>query len=145
MKLKNLTPLAACLILSGCVVGAAVDLAATTVVTAGKLAVKGTGAVINAAIPDGDDKKKKKTRKNRKKRSNPKRSRHRLRRMPPRKPPPPIPATSRLTPTATSSRNGMHRNRKIKGLPIPERPSEKFSDGLFCRRIPSPYPASSAL
>ena len=36
MKLKNLTPLAACLILSGCVVGAAVDLAATTVVTAGK-------------------------------------------------------------------------------------------------------------
>jgi hypothetical protein len=59
MKLKNLTPLAACLILSGCVVGAAVDLAATTVVTAGKLAVKGTGAVINAAIPDGDDKKKK--------------------------------------------------------------------------------------
>ena len=57
MKLKNLTPLAACLILSGCVVGAAVDLAATTVVTAGKLAVKGTGAVINAAIPDGDDKK----------------------------------------------------------------------------------------
>ena len=136
MKLKNLPPLAACLILSGCVVGAAVDLAATTVVTAGKLAVKGTGAVINAAIPDGDDKKKK----DKKKRSNPKRSGPRLRRTPP-----PIPATSRLTPTATSSKNGMRRNRKIKGLPIPERPSENFSDGLFCRRIPSPYPASSAL
>ena len=60
MKLKNLPPLlAACFALSGCVVGAAVDLAATTVVTAGKLAVKGTGAVINAAIPDRDDKKKK--------------------------------------------------------------------------------------
>jgi hypothetical protein len=66
MKLKNLTPLAACLILSGCVVGAAVDLAATTVVTAGKLAVKGTGAVINAAIPDGDDKKKKDKKKQKK-------------------------------------------------------------------------------
>ena len=144
MKLKNLIPLAACLILSGCVVGAAVDLAATTVVTAGKLAVKGTGAVINAAIPDGDDKKKK-DKKKQEKASNPKRSRHRLRHIPPRKPPPPILATSRLTPTATSSKNGMRRNRKIKGLPIPERPSEKFSDGLFCRRIPSPYPTSSAL
>lgn len=42
-----------CLTLNGCVVGAAVDLAATTVLTTGKLVVKGTGAVIDAAIPDG--------------------------------------------------------------------------------------------
>lgn len=35
--------LALCLTLNGCVVGAAVDLAATTVLTAGKLVVKGTG------------------------------------------------------------------------------------------------------
>ncbi len=139
MKLKNLTPLAACLILSGCVVGAAVDLAATTVVTAGKLAVKGTGAVINAAIPDGDDKKKK-DKKKQEKAQQPE-----TQQAPPPPYAPPIPATSRLTPTATSSKNGMRRNRKIKGLPIPERPSENFSDGLFCRRIPSPYPASSAL
>lgn len=55
-QLKN-TVLAAtvCLSLSGCVVAAAADLAATTVLTAGKLAVKGTGALISAAIPDGDD------------------------------------------------------------------------------------------
>lgn len=45
--------------LQGCVVASAVDLAATTVLTAGKLAVKGTGALIDAAIPDKDDKKKK--------------------------------------------------------------------------------------
>lgn len=44
-----------CLNLSGCVVAAVADLAATTVLTAGKLAVKGTGALIDAAIPDGDD------------------------------------------------------------------------------------------
>ena len=44
---------ALCLTLNGCVVGAAVDLAATTVLTTGKLVVKGTGAVIDAAIPDG--------------------------------------------------------------------------------------------
>ena len=51
---KCLLPtLALCLTLNGCVVGAAVDLAATTVLTAGKLVVKGTGAVIDAAIPDG--------------------------------------------------------------------------------------------
>ena len=49
---KRLIPaLAFCLTLNGCVVGAAVDLAATTVLTAGKLVVKGTGAVIDAAIP----------------------------------------------------------------------------------------------
>ena len=53
--------LALCLTLNGCVVGAAVDLAATTVLTAGKLVVKGTGAVIDAAIPDGNiDKDKEK-------------------------------------------------------------------------------------
>lgn len=51
---KHLIPaLALCLTLNGCVVGTAVDLAATTVLTAGKLVVKGTGAVIDAAIPDG--------------------------------------------------------------------------------------------
>ena len=44
--------LALCLTLNGCVVGAAVDLAATTVLTTGKLVVKGTRAVIDAAIPD---------------------------------------------------------------------------------------------
>lgn len=50
---KRLIPaLFLCLTLNGCVVGAAVDLAATTVLTAGKLVVKGTGAVIDAAIPD---------------------------------------------------------------------------------------------
>lgn len=48
-----------CVSLQGCVVASAVDLAATTVLTAGKLAVKGTGALIDAAIPDKDDKKKK--------------------------------------------------------------------------------------
>lgn len=51
------------LILQGCVVASAVDLAASTVLTAGKIAIKGTGALIEAAIPDGDDdddKKKKK-------------------------------------------------------------------------------------
>lgn len=50
---KRLIPaFALCLTLNGCVVGAAVDLAATTVLTAGKLVVKGTRAVIDAAIPD---------------------------------------------------------------------------------------------
>ena len=62
---KRLLPaLALCLTLNGCVVGAAVDLAATTVLTAGKLVVKGTGAVIDAAIPDGKkdkDKEKEKS------------------------------------------------------------------------------------
>lgn len=56
MKLNTLCLSAAIsLSLSGCVVGAAVDLAATTVLTAGKLAVKGTGALIDAAIPDRDN------------------------------------------------------------------------------------------
>lgn len=59
MNTKHLKSLvlatAVCVSLSGCVVAAAADLAATTVLTAGKLAVKGTGAIISAAIPDDDD------------------------------------------------------------------------------------------
>lgn len=47
------------LALSGCIVTSAVNLAATTVMTAGKIAVKGTGALINATIPDKDKKKDK--------------------------------------------------------------------------------------
>ena len=51
---KRLIPaLFLCLTLNGCVVGTAVDLATTTVLTAGKLVVKGTSAVIDAAITDG--------------------------------------------------------------------------------------------
>lgn len=66
MKFNTLIlPLAASFILSGCVVAAAADLAATTVFTAGKLAVKGTGALIDAAIPDGDDDDKKEKKKSR--------------------------------------------------------------------------------
>lgn len=77
---KRLLPaLALCLTLNGCVVGAAVDLATTTVLTAGKLVVKGTGAVIDAAIPDGKkdkdkEKEKEKRRKRAKKSQNRKRS-----------------------------------------------------------------------
>ena len=56
---RLLPTLALCLTLNVCVVGAAVDLAATTVLTAGKLVVKGTGAVIDAAIPDGKKEKEK--------------------------------------------------------------------------------------
>lgn len=66
MKMKWLAIAAACFMLQGCVVAAAADLAATTVLTAGKLAVKGTGALIDAAIPDGDDDKKDKKRKKKK-------------------------------------------------------------------------------
>lgn len=68
---KRLLPaLALCLTLNGCLVGAAVDLAATTVLTAGKLVVKGTGAVINAAIPDSKkDKDKEKEKEKRRKRA----------------------------------------------------------------------------
>ena len=70
--------------LNGCVVGAAVDLAATTVLTAGKLVVKGTGAVIDAAIPDGKkDKDKEKRRKRAKKSQNRKKSS--IRKSPPTK------------------------------------------------------------
>ena len=61
--------------LNGCVVGAAVDLAATTVLTAGKLVVKGTGAVIDAAIPDGKkdkDKEKEKEKSKEKSKEKPK-------------------------------------------------------------------------
>lgn len=67
---KRLIPaFALCLTLNGCVVGAAVDLAATTVLTTGKLVVKGTGAVIDAATPDGkkDKDKEKEKEKNKEK------------------------------------------------------------------------------
>ncbi|MDA9004065.1 NF038104 family lipoprotein [bacterium] len=41
--------------LQSCTVVAIVDAAASTAITAGSLVVQGTGAVIGAAIPDGDD------------------------------------------------------------------------------------------
>ena len=57
MNIKSLLlPVFLSLALSGCIVTSAVNLAATTVMTAGKIAVKGTGALINAAIPDKDKK-----------------------------------------------------------------------------------------
>ena len=59
-----LLPVFLSLALSGCIVTSAVNLAATTVMTAGKIAVKGTSALINAAIP-GKDKKKDKEKKSR--------------------------------------------------------------------------------
>lgn len=60
MNIKSLLlPAFLSLALSGCIVTSAVNLAATTVMTAGKIAVKGTGALINAAIPDKDKKKDK--------------------------------------------------------------------------------------
>ena len=42
-------------LLNGCAVVAVADLAVTTVATVGKVAVKTTGAVISAAMPDHDD------------------------------------------------------------------------------------------
>ena len=57
---RTALPLAAGLLLGGCVVASAVDLAATTVFTVGKIAVKTTGAVVDAVIPDGNDDKDKK-------------------------------------------------------------------------------------
>ena len=57
---RTVLPLAAGLLLGGCVVVSAVDLAATTVFTVGKIAVKTTGAVVDAVIPDGKDDKDKK-------------------------------------------------------------------------------------
>ena len=57
---RTALPLAASLLLGGCVVASAVDLAATTVFTVGKIAVKTTGAVVDAVIPDGKDDKDKK-------------------------------------------------------------------------------------
>ena len=58
---------AICCTLQGCVVASAVDLAATTVVQTGKIAVQGTSAAVRAVIPDGsdDDKKAKKEQKQR--------------------------------------------------------------------------------
>ena len=55
---RTALPLATGLLLGGCVVASAVDLAATTVFTVGKIAVKTTGAVVDAVIPDGKDDKK---------------------------------------------------------------------------------------
>ncbi|UOO80669.1 NF038104 family lipoprotein [Uruburuella suis] len=57
---RTALPLATGLLLGGCVVASAVDLAATTVFTVGKIAVKTTGAVVDAVIPDGNDDKDKK-------------------------------------------------------------------------------------
>ena len=57
---RTALPLAAGLLLGGCVVASAVDLAATTVSTVGKIADKTTGAVVDAVIPDGNDDKDKK-------------------------------------------------------------------------------------
>ena len=51
--------MAVCYALQGCVVASAVDLAATTVVQTGKIAVKGTSAAVRAVIPDGNDDDKK--------------------------------------------------------------------------------------
>ena len=60
MNIKSLLlPVFLSLAFSGCIITSAVNLAATTVMTAGKIAVKGTGALINAAIPDKDKKKDK--------------------------------------------------------------------------------------
>ncbi len=42
-------------LLSGCLLYTAADLAATTVLTTAKIAVKATGAVADAVIPDSDD------------------------------------------------------------------------------------------
>ncbi|SUB58061.1 Uncharacterised protein [Phocoenobacter uteri] len=42
-------------LLSGCLVVSAVDLAASAALTTAKIAVKTTGAVADAVIPDSDD------------------------------------------------------------------------------------------
>ena len=68
IKMKTLLLPLVCLALNGCVVRAAVDLAATTVMTAGKVVVKGTGAVIDAVIPDRDKKKDREKDKSKKRR-----------------------------------------------------------------------------
>ncbi|WP_040976549.1 NF038104 family lipoprotein [Necropsobacter massiliensis] len=44
-----------CALLNGCIVTSAVGLAVGTVATAGKVAVKTTGAVIDAVTPDDDE------------------------------------------------------------------------------------------
>ena len=80
---KRLLPaLALCLTLNGCVVGAAVDLAATTVLTAGKLVVKGTGAVIDAAILTA---KKTRTKKKKRAKKSQNRKKSSIRKSPPMK------------------------------------------------------------
>lgn len=50
-----ITLLASVSLIQGCTVIAIADAAASTVVGVGKVAVKGTVAVVDAAIPDGDD------------------------------------------------------------------------------------------
>lgn len=45
--------------LTGCIVTSVVGLAVDTVTTAGSIAIKTTGAVVEAVIPDGDDEKEK--------------------------------------------------------------------------------------
>ncbi|PJG82023.1 NF038104 family lipoprotein [Caviibacterium pharyngocola] len=42
-------------LLGGCIVTSAVGLAVDAATTVGKVAVKTTGAVVDAVIPDGDD------------------------------------------------------------------------------------------
>ncbi len=44
-----------CVLLNGCIVTSVVGLAVDTVATAGKVAVKTTGAVVDAVTPDSDD------------------------------------------------------------------------------------------
>lgn len=45
--------------LTGCIVTSVVGLAVDTVTTAGSIAIKTTGAVVEAVIPDSDDEKEK--------------------------------------------------------------------------------------
>ena len=45
--------------LTGCIVTSVVGLAVDTVTTVGSIAIKTTGAVVEAVIPDGDDEKEK--------------------------------------------------------------------------------------
>jgi len=62
--MNKLLPLVAAMVftafLSGCTAVRLVDAAASTAVSAGKLAVKGTAAAVGAAIPDKEEEKKKK-------------------------------------------------------------------------------------
>jgi len=59
-KLFFLGILLASLNVTGCAAVSLVDAAASTAIGAGKLAVKGTTAAVNAVIPESDDEKKKK-------------------------------------------------------------------------------------
>lgn len=57
--MRSITKLIVCMamliLLNGCIVTSAVGLAASTVMTAGEIAVKTTGAVADVIIPDSDD------------------------------------------------------------------------------------------